>query len=145
MPSGATLTKNSQPLQRHLCPSVYWCNLNLAQKKGLPIKHDHTQTFSTTHCRFVLRKFFSVCKKTKEELYHKVNLSPRLPRVFLKPNSQSGPQDQHEQEAIKSPDRQSVSGSYGETRSVNVDQRIPCIPILQSNNKTRIARKRLKS
>ena len=31
----------------------------------------------------------AVCMKTKEELYQKVCQSPRLPRVMLKPNSQS--------------------------------------------------------
>ena len=37
---------------------VYWCNLKLAQKKGLQfIKHDHTQSFSATHhLRLALRK-----------------------------------------------------------------------------------------
>ena len=37
--------------------TVYWCNLKLAQKRGLQFtKHDRTQQFSTTHClRFVLR------------------------------------------------------------------------------------------
>ena len=49
--------------------------------------------------------------KTKEELYHKVYLSPRLPRVILKPNSQSGQQDQPDLEARKSSDHQSASGS----------------------------------
>ena len=66
--------------------------------------------------------------KTEEELYHKVFQSPRLPRVILKPNSQSGHQDQHEHEARKSSDQQSVSGSYGETSSGNVDYRILGIP-----------------
>ena len=42
--------------------------------------------------------------KTKEEVYHKVYQSPRLPRVILKPNSQSGQQDQLDQEARKSSD-----------------------------------------
>ena len=65
--------------------------------------------------------------KTKEELYHKVYQSPRLPRVKLKPNSHSGQQDQLDQEARKPSDHQSVSGSYGETRSGNVYFRIPDI------------------
>ena len=66
--------------------------------------------------------------KTKEELYRKVCRSPRLPRSTLKPNSQSGQQDQPDQDARKSSDHQSASGSYGETRSGNVDYRIPGIP-----------------
>ena len=68
---------------------------------------------------FVLRKRYFL--KTKEEQYHKVFQSPRLPRVELKPNSQSGQQDEPDQEARKSSDPQSVSGRYGETRSDNVD------------------------
>ena len=67
--------------------------------------------------------------KTKEELYHKVYQSPRLLQVILKPTSQSGQQDQHEQEARKSSDHQSVSGSFCETRSGNIDYRIPGIPL----------------
>ena len=63
----------------------------------------------------------AVCMKTSEELYHKVYQSPRLLRVTLKPNSQSGQRDQPDQEARKSSDHQSVSGTYGETRSGNVD------------------------
>ena len=70
----------------------------------------------------------AVCMKTKEELYHEVDQSSRLPRVILKPNAQSGQQDQPDQEARKSCDHQSASGSYGETLSGNVDYRIPGIP-----------------
>ena len=66
--------------------------------------------------------------KTKEELYHKVYQSPRMPRVILKPNSKSGKQDQPDQEARTSSYHQSASRSYGETRSGNVDYRIPGIP-----------------
>ena len=91
------------------------------------IEHDHTQSFSTTHyLRFVLRKWL-VCMRTKEELYHKVYQSPRMPHVVLKPNPQSVQQDQPDQEARKSSDHQRVPGSYVETRSGNVDDRIPGI------------------
>ena len=51
----------------------------------------------------------AVCMRTSEELYHKVYQSPRLPRVILKQNSQSGQQDQPDQEARKSSDHQSAS------------------------------------
>ena len=66
--------------------------------------------------------------KTKEERHNEIYQSPRLLRVSLKPNSQSGQQDQPDQEARKSSDHQSASGSYGETRCGNVDCRIPGIP-----------------
>ena len=38
----------------------------------------------------------AVCMKTKAELYHKICLTPRLPRVVLKANSHSGQQNQRE-------------------------------------------------
>ena len=41
--------------------TVYWCNLKLAQKRGLQFyQHDHTQSFSATHhLRFVSRKRYA--------------------------------------------------------------------------------------
>ena len=57
----------------------------------------------------------------------------------MKPNSQSGQQDQPDQEARTSSDHQSASVSYGETHSGNVDYRIPGIPLstvqLQDTNR----------
>ena len=48
---------------------------------------------------------------------------------MLKPNSQSGRQDQHDQEARESSDHQSVSESCGATySSSNIDNRIQGIP-----------------
>ena len=66
--------------------------------------------------------------KTKEELYHKVHLSPWLPRVVLKANTQSGQQDQQEQESRTSCDHPSASQSASEIWCNNVDYRIPGIP-----------------
>ena len=108
--------------------TVCWCNLKLAQKKGLQCSQ--TRSHAMVLCNILpagcIEK--AVCMKTKEELFHKVNQSPRLPRVLLKPNSQRGQQDQPDQEARKNSDHQSVSGIYGESRSGNVDCRIPDIP-----------------
>ena len=67
--------------------------------------------------------------KTKEELYHTVYQSPRLPRVVLKPNSHSGQQDQLEQDARTSCDHPSGSKSSVETWCNNVDYRIPGKPL----------------
>ena len=67
--------------------------------------------------------------KTKEELYHKVCLTPRLPRVVLKPNSYGGLQDQQEQDARISGDLFSGSSSCRETWSNNVDYRTSGIPL----------------
>ena len=71
----------------------------------------------------------AVCMKTKEELYHKVYLTSRLPRVVLKANSHSGQQDQQEQDARTSCDQPSGSQSSRETWCNNVDYRIPGIPL----------------
>ena len=66
--------------------------------------------------------------KTREDLNIKVYQSPRLPRVKLNPNLQSGQQDQPAPEARASSDHQSVSGSCGETHSSSIDYIIPGIP-----------------
>ena len=65
----------------------------------------------------------AVCMKT-EELYQKVRLPPRLPRVALKANSHSGQQDQREPRSkVGLP---SESKNYRETWNNNaVDYRIP--------------------
>ena len=62
--------------------------------------------------------------KMNEELYYKVCQPPRLPRIMLKPKSQSGQQDQLDQEATTSSDHQSASASCRETWCSTVDYRI---------------------
>ena len=108
--------------------TVYWCNLKLALKRGLQFyqTRSHAIVLCNTLPAICIEK--AVCMKIEEELYHKVYQSPRLPRVFLMQNSQSGQQDQPDQEARTSSDHQSASGSYWETRNGNVDCRIPGIP-----------------
>ena len=108
--------------------TVYWCNLKLAQKKGIQFYQTRSHAIVLFNTLLAICFEKAVSMKTKEEQYHKGYQSLRLPRIILKPNSRSGQQDQHEQEARKSSDHQRVSGSYGETRSGNVDFRIPGIP-----------------
>ena len=67
--------------------TVYWCNLQLAQTKGL-------QFYQTpSHSIALLNTLLAICiekvvyMKSGEELYCKVYQSPRLPRVTLVPNS----------------------------------------------------------
>ena len=67
--------------------------------------------------------------KTKEELYQKVYLTPRLPRVVLRANSHSGQQDQQEKDARTSCDQPSGSQSSRETWCNNVDYRILGLPL----------------
>ena len=59
-----------------------------------------------------------VCMKTKDELYQKVRLTPRVPRVVLKSNSRI------------SYDQPSGSESPWETGSNTVDYRILGVPLL---------------
>ena len=108
---------------------MYWCNLKLAQKRGLQFyqTRSHAIVLYNTLPAICIEK--AVCMKTKEELYHKVYQSPRLPSDVLKPNSQSGQQEQPDQEARTSSDHQSASDrSCGEICSGNVDERIPGKP-----------------
>ena len=44
----------------------------------------------------------AACVKTQEELHQKVRLTPRVPRVVLKSNSQCGLQDPHSHDATSS-------------------------------------------
>ena len=62
--------------------TVYWCNLMLAQEKGLQFyqTRSHAYVLYNTLPAICIEK--AVCMKTKEELYHKVFQSPRLPRVI---------------------------------------------------------------
>ena len=109
--------------------TVLLCNLKLAQKRGLQFyqTRSHAVVLYNTLPAICFEK--AVCMKTKEEQDHEVYQLPQLPRVILKPNSQSGQQDQQEQDARTSCDHPSASErSYGETCGGNVDCRIPGIP-----------------
>ena len=77
--------------------------------------------------------------ETQEELYQKVRLTPRLPRVVVKSNSQYGPQDPQSQEARSSWEPSSDSKSYGETCNNTVDHRISGVPLsaVEPQNTTR--------
>ena len=67
--------------------------------------------------------------KTMEELYQKIRLTPKLPRVVLKSNSHSGQQDQRDQDARSSWHPTSESKSFRETCSNTVDYRISGVPL----------------
>ena len=107
--------------------TAHWCNLEFAQKRGLQFyqTRSHAIVLYNTLPAVCIGK--AVCMKTKEELYHKVYLTPRLQRVVLKANSHSGQQDQQEQDARTSCDQPSGSQSTRETWCNNVDYRIPGI------------------
>ena len=73
--------------------TVYWCNLRLAQRKGLQFyqTRSHAITLSSALLAICIEKV--VCMKTGTELYCKVCQSPRLPRVTLTPNPQHSLKD----------------------------------------------------
>ena len=75
--------------------SVFWCNLKLAQEKGLQFyqTRPHAVVLFITLSAACIEK--AVCMKTQDQLYQKVRLTPRVPRVVLKSNSQYGLQDPH--------------------------------------------------
>ena len=71
----------------------------------------------------------AVCMKTKDELHQKVRLTPRVPRVLLKSNSQCGQQDPQSQDARSSWEPSSDSKSYGEICNNTVDHTISGVPL----------------
>ena len=100
--------------------TVYWCNLKLAQEKGLQFYQTWSRAVVLCNTLPAVCIEKAVCMKTKDELYQKVRLTPRLPRV-VKANSHSGQQDQRDQDARSSWDPPSESKSYGEICSNTVD------------------------
>ena len=104
-------------------------NCKLAQEKGLLFcqTRSHAIVLCDTLPAVCIEKV--VCMRTKDEPYEKVRLTPRVPRVVLKSNSQIGLQDQREQDAMTSHNQPSGSKSTEETRSNTVDYRIPGVPL----------------
>ena len=78
--------------------------------------------------------------KTLDELYQKVRLIPRLPRVVLKSNSQCGQQDPQSQDARSSWEPSSDSKRYGEICDNTVDYRISGVPLsaVEQQDTTRV-------
>ena len=86
--------------------TIYWCNLKLAQRKGLQFyqTRSHAITLTSTPPAICIEKV--VRMKTGEDLYCKVYQSPRLPRVTLVPNSQHAQKDVLITDSRKSDDRE---------------------------------------
>ena len=82
--------------------TVYWCCLKLVQERGLQFyqTRPHAIVLYNTVPAVCIEKV--ACMKTKEELYQKVRLTPRVLRVVPKPNSPSSQQDLREQDATTS-------------------------------------------
>ena len=140
-PRIAPYTNTWKPLEN----TEHWCNWKLAQKRGLQFyqTRSHAIVLYNSLPAFCIEK--AVCTKTKEELYHKICSTPRLQRVVLKANSHSGQQDQREQDARTSCDQPSEPKSSRKSWNNTVDNRIPGIPLLESNSRIRIANTRSRS
>ena len=68
--------------------TLFWCSLKLAQERGLqfyPTRSHAVVLYSTLPAACIEK---AVCVKTQDELYQKVRLTPRAPRVVLRSNSQ---------------------------------------------------------
>ena len=108
--------------------TVYWCNLKLAQEKGLQFHQTRWHAIVLYNTLPAICIETAVCMKTGHERYHIVYHSPRIPRITLRPNSQSGLKDPRDQDARESFHHQSESElSYGETRWGDIDFMIPGI------------------
>ena len=93
--------------------TVFWCNLKLAQEKGLQFYQtwSHAVVLYNTLPAACIGK--AVCMKTQDELYQTVRIIPRVPGVVQKSNSQYGQQDPQSQDARSSWEPSSDSKSYG--------------------------------
>ena len=109
--------------------TVYWCNLKLAQRRGLQFyqTRSHAITLSSTLPLICIEKV--VCMKTGEELHCKVYRSRRPRRLTLVPNSQHDQKDVPITTSRKSDDCENeVNTQRGTCSSSRVDFRIPGIP-----------------
>ena len=123
--------------------TVCWCNLRLAQRKGLRfyLTRSHAITLSDTLPAICMNRV--VCMKTREELYCRIYKSPRLPRVTLVPNSQHFQKDVHEKSDDREKEVHQHRGTCGSDHCV--DFRIPGIPHsaveqVETNRKEKVRR-----
>ena len=87
--------------------TVYWCNLKVAQKKGLQFYQTRSKAIVLYNTLLAMCIENVVFMKSGEELYNKVCQSPTLPRKgVLTPNLHHGRQDLSNLEARSSADHQ---------------------------------------
>ena len=103
--------------------TVCWSNLELAQEGCLQFyqTRSHAVVLYNTLLAACIEK--AACVKTTDELYQKVRLTPRVPRVVFKSISQYGLQDPQNQDARSSWEPSSDSNSCGEICNRTVDHR----------------------
>ena len=109
---------------KRLQTTVFWCNLKLAQERGLQLHQtrSHAVVLYNTLPAACIEK--AVCVKTQDELHQKVRSTLGVPHVALKSNSQYGLQDPQNQDARSSWEPSSDSKSYREICNNTVDHRI---------------------
>ena len=116
---------------------------SLKEEDYSSIKHDNTQSFSTTLPTICFEK--AVCMKTKEVLYHEVYQSPRLPRVFWsrirKVENKTNLINKQENPQTTKAHRTEVTVKLV---AATLTKEYQAYLILQSNNRTLIAKKRSK-
>ena len=113
---------------KHFQDTVFWCNLKLAQQRGLQFHQTRSNAVilrDTLPAEFIER---AICVKTKDHLYQRESVTLR-PRVVPQADSQSGSQYLPVQEARSSWESQQDAESYGKTRSNTADYRVPGTPI----------------
>ena len=119
--------------------TVCWCNLKPSQERGLHFYQTRSHAVLLCNTLPAARIEKAVCMKTTDELYQKVLLTPRVPRVVLKSNSQYGLQDPQNQDARSSWAPSSDSKSYGDTCNNTVDHKVAAVPLsaVEQQNTTR--------
>ena len=113
---------------KHFQDTVFWCNLKLAQQRGLQFYQTRSNAvilYDTPPAEFIGK---AICMKTKDQLYQRESVILR-PRVVLKAHSQSGSQDLLVKAARSPWESQQDAESDGETRSNTTDYRVPGISI----------------
>ena len=124
---------------KRLQNTVFWCNLKLAQGRGLQFyqTRSHAVILHNTLPAACFERAVRV--ETQDELCQKVRLTPRAPRVVLQLNSRFGLQDSQNQDAGSSWEPSSDSKSYGETCNNTADHRISGVPLsaVEQQNTTR--------
>ena len=93
--------------------TVFWCSLKLVQVKGLQFYQTRSHAVVLYNTLPAASNEKAVCMKTTDELYQKVRLTPRVPLVVPKSNSQYCLQDPQNQDARSSWGTSTDSKSYG--------------------------------
>ena len=111
---------------KHFQDTVFWCNLKLAQQRGLQFYQTRSNAvilYDTLPAKIIEK---AICVKTKDQLYRRESVILR-PRVVRSANSQSGSQDLLVQEARSSWESEQDAENFGETRSNTADFGVPGI------------------